>query len=243
MIVFNAGVPRSGTVLLGAIVRNLFEGQGIAVTQHNPHGPQLPQLMARLSESADEKVGVHLVHTHNWWDGMDQWISDPNRDVTGFLCHRYPRDVCVSLMRLHDQTFEEASNLTLGCYAHFSWMRAETAWPLVDYRDMKTGKQQQIRRIASHLGIQVSNDRVHEIDEATSVERHREIMNRVRDGKVARIIEHHNKRRVLREDADSLINDRHIQSGELGRWRLELTPEQQVKASEIFADYIGLSIE
>ena len=51
MIVLNAGVPRSGTVLVNAILRELFALRKVPVAQANPHGAALPQLLARLIES------------------------------------------------------------------------------------------------------------------------------------------------------------------------------------------------
>ncbi len=44
-----------------------------------------------------------------------------------------------------------------------------------------------------------------------------------------------NRHRVLVEDVRTLINDRHIQSGASGRWRGELTEDQQKTINERFA--------
>ena len=73
MIVFHAGIPRSGTVLVGAIVRAIFEGAGKSVTQHNPHGAELPVLMSWLLETRQDRSGVDLVHTHGWPGTLAPW--------------------------------------------------------------------------------------------------------------------------------------------------------------------------
>jgi len=242
MIVFNAGLPRSGTVLVGAIVRAMFEGEGATVTQHNPHGMELAVLLSKLLETRSEGAQVDLIHTHGWPDVLPhEFLANDN--VTGFLCHRDPRDVCVSLMGLHDMTFEEAVEFTLGNLSLFYEMRSQTAWPTIDYRDLQGSKLDQIHGIAKHLGFQLSEERAHQIDDATSVARHRAIMERLRAGNVNHLIVRKNRHRDLREDAHSLINDRHIQSGEIGRWRRELSPEQQATVTATFASFPDLTEE
>lgn len=238
MIVFHAGLPRSGTVLVGAILRQLLAAEGVGVVQHNPHGPELIAVMDRLDGDGLGPRAAHLIHTHSWDAGMASRLRrSTGAQVFGFLCERDPRDVCVSLMRLHDLPFEDAADLTLAHLSHFDWAKAETGWPVLRYADLVQDKRAQIRAIATHLGRAPSDQQLERIDAATSVARHRAIMERVREGAVAQVVERRNRYRTLREDAETRINDRHIQSGKIGRWKDELSQPQKARLANLFAGY------
>lgn len=60
-------------------------------------------------------------------------------------------------------------------------------------------------------------------------------MEQVQAGTRKKLAHRKNRKRVLVEDKETLINDRHIQSGSAGRWKTELTVEQQQMATERFA--------
>ena len=107
MIVLTAGVPRSGTVLVNSIVRTLLVQNGVSVIQKNPHGKELVFLLQRLMRSGMQMYKVLLVHTHTWNDECTRLVEN-NAHVVGFLNYRDPRDVCVSLINLHDLAFDSA---------------------------------------------------------------------------------------------------------------------------------------
>ena len=234
MIIFNAGVPRSGTVMVGAILRAICSAPEKTVMLANPHGPQLPELLQTIAKHRWNPRHTLLVHTHSW-DAESARLVAAMSNVTGFITHRDPRDVCVSLMTLHDIHFEAAVHMTLHSFDAFSRMAAATAWPTIAYSELVSDKAGQIRRIAAYLRHPLSTGDVEHIDRKSSVEKHRAIMEKVRLGQTADIRERHNSRRILREDSETLINDRHIQSGQTGRWQQELTPRQQERATFVFA--------
>ncbi|MCG6902505.1 MAG: hypothetical protein LJE68_07465 [Rhodobacter sp.] len=66
MIVFNAGVPRSGTVLVGAILRALYAEARVATALDNAQGPELPRHLGTLIETGRARREVRLIHTHSW---------------------------------------------------------------------------------------------------------------------------------------------------------------------------------
>ncbi|MCG6902506.1 MAG: hypothetical protein LJE68_07470 [Rhodobacter sp.] len=141
-------------------------------------------------------------------------------------------------MKLHDLAIDEAAPLVLESFAAITRMATATSWPVIEYSSLSADKPGNIRRIAHHLGFRTPPGSVRRIAAETSVARHREIMERVRAGKVANLIERQNSKRILREDAETLINDRHIQSGKTGRWRQELAPHEQARANREFSAYL-----
>jgi hypothetical protein len=230
----NAGVPRSGTVLVSAIVRELLARNGIRARQFDAHEQELSNLLRQLRERRRYQWQVFSIHTHSWGDRPKRLLENIEPFVVGFATYRDPRDVCVSLMKLHDCEFEQGLELTGAYYKYFGALCRDLPVMRIPYELLVTEKHSHIFRIAQHLGLPVKLDALSEIAEATSIERHRAVMEEVRSGKRQDIISRPNPTRILREDKETLINDRHIQSGVMGRWRTELTSKQQERANEVF---------
>ena len=237
MIVFNAGVPRSGTVLVNAILRQIFEANGIRIAQANPHGEALPRLIRTLQRTAQDRYKTVLVHTHSW-DAEAARLTRGSPFVTGFINYRDPRDVCVSLMRLHDHDFETAAKMTLASFRIFDAMAHEEDLMVLPYERLVADKPGHIFQIAHRLGFWLGQDQVDRIDAETSVDRHKAVMEKVQAGETEGLARRNNTNRVLVEDPKTLINDRHIQSGASGRWRRELSDADQTAANECFADLL-----
>lgn len=237
MIVLNAGVPRSGTVLVNAILRKLFEMARAPIQQLNPHGDELTQAIASLQRSGRDRHRTTLIHTHTWTRHAGQLLR-ASPFVAGFANYRDPRDVCASLMRLHDHPFDAAATMTENSFLHFDAMAQELDLMIIPYERLVADPQGHIFQIARRLGFWPGLDRVAEIDAATSMDRHREVMEKVQAGELDTLRRRENRHRVLVEDKATLINDRHIQSGRFGRWRDEIAADLHGVANERFADLI-----
>lgn len=234
MIIVNAGVPRSGTVLVNAILRALFKGANLGTAQANPHGAALPQLIRHLQATGQDRYRNVLVHTHSW-DTETEALLAGSPFVTGFVNYRDPRDVCVSLMRLHDHDFEAAARLTEGSFQIFERTAQSKHFMVLPYEMLTADRRGHIFQIARRLGFWPGMDEIAKIDEETSIERHRAVMEKVQSGDIDNLARRQNSNRVLVEDPNTLINDRHIQSGASGRWREDLSDDEQRVANERFA--------
>lgn len=234
MIVLNAGVPRSGTVLVNAILRELFRLRGVPHAQANPHGAELPKLVGRLIATGEARHKTVLVHTHSW-DAETARLLAGSPHFTGFANYRDPRDVCVSLMRLHDHDFETAAEMTLGAFRLFEATCRDVDVMAIPYELLVTGTEATIFQIARRLGFWPTLAEVHAVAEATGQDRAREVMEKVQKREIEGLAVRQNRNRVLAEDPATLINDRHIQSGRSGRWRDELDAEAQARAADLFA--------
>ena len=233
MIVLNAGVPRAGTVLVNAILREIFKEHKINCGQANPHGKQLPQLIRNLQHSASDRHKTTLVHTHSW-DAETAQLLRGSPYATGFINYRDPRDVCVSLMRLHEHDFETAAKMTLSSFTVFEATARDADLMIIPYEMLVADKPGHIFQMARRLGFWLGLDTVEKIDAATSIERHKGVMEKVQSGEMDGLARRKNTNRVLVEDPRTLINDRHIQSGAAGRWRSELSETDQNAANEQF---------
>lgn len=229
MIIVNGGVPRSGTVFVNAVIRFLLNDR---VTQWNAHERELTTCLRDIRRGPGQTAApTALIHTHSWnQDAAALLVDQP--DVTGFLNYRDPRDVCVSLMRLHDLDVAEATGYVLSAYSAFERAAADTGWMLIRYEQLVEEPAIVVDAIATELGVSITSELIEECIEHTSIERHRRHMQRVANGELSEIVERPNSRRRLREDPTTLINDRHIQSGAVGRWRDELTDAARTFVSQ-----------
>ncbi len=132
MIILNAGVPRAGTVLVNAIVRQLCGQNGVATLQANPHGRELPALIRRLRRTGIDRHKAVLVHTHSW-DAETSRLMVDQPNVTAFLNFRAPRDVSVSLIRLHETTFDTTLKAVEGYFAVLEAMALDLDPMVVPY--------------------------------------------------------------------------------------------------------------
>jgi hypothetical protein len=226
MLILSLGVPRSGTILVFNIVREILTRQDISFTSVNTNYPETEAFLAKY----DFQENV-LMHAHNVLPEVQKAIVKP--DVYTFFNYRDPRDVLVSMMRLHDYSFEKCLELTNISFNHFKKAREIPGIMFIPYNHIIAATEACIFQIAQRLNIFLSLEEVKNIRKATSMEAHKKIMKDVGSEKVA-VQVRRNPKRTIRESTEFFINDRHIQSGKTGRWRKELTLDQQKMVSAHF---------
>jgi hypothetical protein len=101
----------------------------------------------------------------------------------------------------------------------------------VRYEEMMSDRLWQITRIAAYLNIPVNESEVKSVDALTNIEYCRKISQglRMRDEKDVDIVMD-----VHRRDPITLLHDNHFGSGEVGRWRHDLTAEQGARLTQFF---------
>ena len=225
MLIVNGGLPRSGTVLVGTMICEILRIQGYLWQRYNPQERRhLPQFADRVRSWPSGQTAL-LVHTHVADQAVLNLLAG-RRDAAVFWNHRDPRDVAVSLRKLHDMPLDRAI-IAVQVYAGIEQVVMQSGLAVrLRYEDIIKDPADLVGKIAAALDADLSPGRIAEIVEKTSIDRHRKIMRKLADGgDGARTLTTIN--RPLREDPDTLINDRHIQSGTSGRWRQELSPEEQ----------------
>ncbi|MEM9140165.1 MAG: sulfotransferase domain-containing protein, partial [Pseudomonadota bacterium] len=178
MIIVNAGVPRSGTVLVNAIVRALLRQMKVRTAQSNPTGDKTLDLIRRLIRSGEEKHQATLIHTHQYHEGAVRLLQG-SAHVTGFLNYRDPRDVCVSLMRLHDHTFEEAAETVAPYFAAFDLLAEALDLMIIPYELLVADTGGVAFQIARRLGFWPGLDAIDTVLAETTQEQHRKVMDDV----------------------------------------------------------------
>lgn len=228
MFIVHGGLPRSGTVLVGTIIRALLFRNGLGFTRL---GPQERRDLPRYADLIGTRAPMPatLSHTHLIDRACIAALAG-RTDATVFWNYREPRDVLVSLMRLHALDFGHALR-SVEVFLRSEREIAKAGLGIrIRYEDLVADPAGHVRIIAETTGLPAAPDIVDQIAAETAPERHKAIMQGLRDGLVPNQRTLPTLHRPLREDPDTLINEHHIQSGAPGRWRQELTPEQQDRA-------------
>lgn len=223
-VIINGGLPRSGTVFVGQILCAVLRRQGRSWTRYNPQERRhLPDFAAQVR--GWQGPGDLLVHTHLIDNTVTAALAS-RRDSLLIWNHRDPRDALVSLCQLHDMALPDGLR-AMGVYLDAERMAAAARQVVrLRYEAMVRDAPATIRRLAGCLGADLDAAALQDIVQETSPERHTKLMQELRQGKRpgTKIT---TLRRTLIEDPETLINDRHIQSGASGRWRSELDPADQ----------------
>lgn len=234
MLILNGGIPRSGTVWIYTILREVLSLQGVPYALEDANDPaKVDAAIRRYSPDA----GALIVHYHDMTDGAVAAAQQPH--TRAFYNYRDPRDVVVSLMGLHECALDDAIDLGKYCWNGFAKAVRMPGTMFIPYEFMLGAPEATVFEIGLRLGFLMKVDDVRAIVEKTGADKHRRIMETLADqdasGDVAQV---DSGRRVIRYHKDDLVNDRHIQSGKQGRWRDELDAAQQRKVNEVFAKVI-----
>ena len=238
MLIINGGMPRSGTVLVGNLIRLMLERRGIGWRRYNPQERRhLPNLL-KLAQTPITKGSI-IVHTHLINAEIIECLE--RRDDTVMLWnHRDPRDALVSLMQLHDLSLEDGIE-ALHVYGHATEIAHTAPSALkITYERLIEDLAGHIHQFASHLRFTLQPGEVDDLIRSTSPKAHSGVMQQLNDNTLEQTRTIQTKRRMMREDPKTLINDRHIQSGRIGRWHTELPGETHDDVNAELAHWIRL---
>ncbi len=228
MIILNAGIPRSGTVLVNSILQQAFACRGVAVQSQNSNHVTLPDKMRSLMQSYTPDGPVQIVHLHSWDDVcVDIFAKHPERFIS-FANIRDPRDCVVSLMRLHDFNLEKACGAILRFIAQFIRLQRQTKPMVLRYEHLIENRPAFIDAITLRAGLFLSAAEITKIETETSLTKMATLSEAVDQGEVPTRVLGGN-RRPIREHPKTHLTDRHIQSGATGRWKQELSPSDAEK--------------
>lgn len=231
------GMPRSATTWTFNVVAQLLAHRGIDFDRINANRGARdldPLLQARPERPA-------LVHFHEVTEALVAHLKTER----SWACYSFrdPRDIVVSQMKLHDATLEEAMRITAKSTLSFVNLREAIPPSRVQYLPYRMSvahPEAVITQLAISLGYIPNPDEVAYIGKQTSKERFQKVMQATRQQSEHSLFTGH---RSIHYDPETLINDRHIQSGAHGRWKTELDPSQRDQVEAIFRDIVGMVFE
>ena len=233
MLILNLGVPRSGTILVFNIFREILVRQNVQFKQLNTNLADTDAFLKKF----DYKQHV-LLHSHSMRPEVQKALQKVK--TFGFFNFRDPRDVLVSLMKLHEHDFEKTLDFTTRSFSYFLIaVKFRQRVMFIPYEQLIAAPDVYIFQLAHRLGIFLNFNTVHDIQVATSLEVHKKIMADVQSEQVEvrRVM---GAGRPVIESTTHFINDRHVQSAKIGRWRDELSESQQAIANERFGKLLTM---
>lgn len=243
MIIFNMGIPRSGTVWAFNVFRELWTREGLDFdTYHLNRAVDVEAYINKLNLQRHA-----IVHFHEITPAARKLAQ--MGEVRPFFNYRDPRDVVVSLKKLHGTRFESAMQMTQTSYEQLTTAMCLPGIMLIPYDHIADHAPALVYQMATRIGIIPKLNTIQSIVEATSVAKHRKVMNEVQEEHVddagdsevpSSCVEVETTNRRMRIDRTHLITDRHIQSGTNGRWRTELITPHRKEVNEKFAALIDV---
>ena len=233
MLFINGGMPRSGTVLVGLILRKIFEAEKLSFTSLNLHGNALDAFLENYASSRSFELQNYIVHTHTW---STKFFDNPNKFHI-FWNYREPRDVVVSVMRLHDMPFNESLRFVIGSINDGGLMLNKQR-VLVPYELLASFNVAYIQMISNIVGCPLNPSECETIARSVSVEAVEKKVSRVVAGAEG-VREVKNRRRILLEDSETFLNDRHVQSGSYKRYINELSAQQAAEATKALLPFLN----
>jgi hypothetical protein len=149
---------------------------------------------------------------------------------------RDPGDIIVSQMGLRDIGFDQALRMAGAAMVQLQNALQTPAIHLIPYRDIIDSPQACVFQMARSFGFILNVRERAAILESCTFEAKSAEVDRIRRGE-GEVTEAVTGTRRIRSNPHTLVTDRHIQSGKLGRWRGELTPDQQAIVERQFAQF------
>jgi hypothetical protein len=104
----------------------------------------------------------------------------------------------------------------------------------VRYEEMMTNRQNEIRRIARHLGLPSDISIIVQVDAKTNLQSSKQLCQQIRNRPSNQVMEIDSHR----VDPRTHLHENHIDNARIGRWKDELSADQGRYVSELFAPWL-----
>ena len=230
MLALMGGTPRSGTTWITHIAQNILIRKGWTYDTVNANAP----MEVRNAVLSHVVGGNRIIHFHSIIPLVIRMAQ--TRQAVVWYAFRDPGDIVVSQMRLRDIGFDQALNMASAALADLNKAIQNPEIHLIPYATLLDAPQVYVFQMARSFGISLSSAEVEAVVAACSFEKNKEAVARLKAGQ-GNFKERDTGTRRMRSDPETLLTDRHIQSGQPGRWREELTDDQQRVIETSFKAY------
>lgn len=162
-LVFVASMPRSGSMWVFNVVRDMFRQSGTAVLpQEVPFVEQINLELAERAVNDPAPTGMHVLKTHRPVNSFPQ--------ARFIATHRDVRDAMISFMRFMGCDFERGLEAAVGMTQlsdHFRQFPDDVALQL-EYDDIKSRPKDTARSLMRFLGLGLDRDGLESIVEKYS---------------------------------------------------------------------------
>jgi hypothetical protein len=218
-LIFSTGMLRSGSTWAFNVCR-LMAQVGAGKSPIWCGYLTLEQTEEFLASNNGVVPGLTVIKTHGVGPLAQRTITKGM--ATAVCTYRDPRDCVASMMMFAGEPFDVAVERVraglemLDAYTR----RGQTLF--IRYEDMIADRLAQVRKIAAHLELVLDDRVLRRIDQLTGIEHSKEICRQLSDRPQDQIISAMNHR----VDPETWLHDNHIQSGQAGRWKNEMSEDQ-----------------
>ena len=232
-IVLCTGILRSGSTWSFNVARLM--AKVIAGRQRTPmwSGYMMSAQTEQFFQATGHPPGPTIIKTHGL--GPEAIERVRTEGAKAICTYRDPRDCVASLMTFTGQNFQEAIESIRGNLLVLDEYFKGGKTHFIRYERMLEERMREIRGIADYLGVSIDEPMLARIDEMSNLQSSKKVCEDLRhrpEGQYLRSAEDH------RVDPQTWLHHNHIHSGEVGRWRNELTRAQIEVANETFAPWL-----
>jgi hypothetical protein len=227
------GVIRSGSTWSFNVCRELYQ----QLARHLNHGFGSAYLDSAplehfVSAQWPGVTGSTVIKAHDL--GPASLAAVRSGKAKAVCTFRDPRDCVASDLQFMKYPFEVCVKRVSGTLEPLRIYQNTPHILLVRYEDMMADRLREIRRIAAHLGLNVSDDLVLQIDARTDVQSSSQVCASLKNkspAEVWQVADH-------RVDPATQLHENHLNGGTIGRWKNELTRDQIAYMTEFFAPWL-----
>jgi hypothetical protein len=232
-IVLCTGILRSGSTWSFNVCRLM--AKSIAGRERTPMwaGYLLTEQTEQFFQTTGHPPGPTVIKSH----GLGPIALEKVRagQAKAICTYRDPRDCVASLITFTGQTFDSAIESVRGNLLVLDEYVKGGQTHFIQYERMLGDTLGQIRGIASYLGVSFDEPLFARIDELSNIESSKKVCEDLRhrpEGQYLRSAEDH------RVDPQTWLHHNHIHSGQIGRWRDEMTSGQVDALNHAFAPWL-----
>jgi hypothetical protein len=227
------GVIRSGSTWSFNVCRELYQqlalhlkhGFGSAYLDSGP----LEHFIAQQWQSVN---GSTVIKAHDL--GPTALAAVRAGKAKAVCTFRDPRDCVASDVKFMKYPFEVCVKRVSGTLEPLRIFQTTPHILLVRYEDMMADRPREIRRIAAHLGLNIPDELVHQIDAKTNPQTSSQVCANLKhksNNEVLKVADH-------RVDPATQLHENHLNGGIIGRWRDELSGDHVSYMNEFFAPWL-----
>jgi hypothetical protein len=234
MIILCTGLLRSGSTWSFNVCRQLFrqtyKDGSVKLAIGYADGVPLDELI-RANQDDSERILIVKSHFPGAY-AVDQIESG---QLPNICTLRDPRDSFVSLNSYDEMTFDEIKDYVLKNLRYIDKYERKDKSLFIDFEDMMANSLAAVGRIADYLKLNLSEEIILEVDEQTNIDSARKTMNGLSDRDGSDSV---HKVRSHLVDNLTFIHEKHVQSAKSGRWKTELSQDEQRRVNEAFAPWL-----
>jgi len=221
MWVFICGGYRTGSVLQYNLVCEIVKrtDSGLCIGFRRPEG------FAKLQSKYSKRKKYVVFKSHELTPEIEAEFKNSN--AIGFKTIRDMRDVVVSLAHKYDKSYDEIikSRINFDLKIFKPWVKLDDSMYIRKYEDFVFNLRDEIKNLAAHLKIELTDEIVEEIYEQCNINSHKKYIENTDYS-------------AKQFDSKTMLHPNHINSGKTEQWKTKLNAEQIQEIEKLSGNWL-----